>query len=435
MRVRIRLFLAIGLLPGLGAAQARMAPLARYLMPVAAEVALARSAAPASVSLDARVLVLAPAGYVEAAHGGNGFTCLVKRSWAMPAANPDFWDAALRSPICFNPAATASVLPQLLFRTERALAGDSAAAIRRALVAARARHALPPPAPGAMCFMMSKQAHLRGRDPLWHPHLMFFAPAAAAPLWGANRAGSPLGADAYPESGLTFLVEPVATWSDGPRDGAPAPNPPDPAAPGSAPYPAMAPLDRYLQPSAADEAALARSAAPPSISAGARVLVLGRGGYTQAARGGNGFVCVVERGWGAATNDPEFWNPHIRAPICFNAAAAATVLPLYLMKTKSVLAGQSQSAIAATIAALRRARTLPRPAPWAMGYMLSKRQYVHDGAGSWHPHLMFFLPGRVDAAWGANLDRSPVLAGDDADAGLTTMMVLASAWSDGSPAR
>src|SRR6185437_4460535 len=237
MRVRIRLFLAIGLLPGLGAAQARMAPLARYLMPVAAEVALARSAAPASVSLDARVLVLAPAGYVEAAHGGNGFTCLVKRSWAMPAANPDFWDAALRSPICFNPAATASVLPQLLFRTERALAGDSAAAIRRALVAARARHALPPPAPGAMCFMMSKQAHLRGRDPLWHPHLIFFAPAAAAPLWGANRAGSPLGADAYPESGLTFLVEPVATWSDGTRDGAPAPNPPTPPPPAGRPTP------------------------------------------------------------------------------------------------------------------------------------------------------------------------------------------------------
>src|ERR1700693_4441290 len=57
------------------------------------------------------------------------------------------------------------------------------------------------------------------------------------------------------------------------------------------------------------EIALARSAAPASISDGAEVMVLGRKGFTTAAKGTNGFLCVVERSWGAAADAPEFWNP------------------------------------------------------------------------------------------------------------------------------
>jgi hypothetical protein len=41
-----------------------------------------------------------------------------------------------------------------------------------------------------------------------------------------------------------------------------------------APYPAAAPLNQYLIPEKASEIELARSAAPPSISDGAEVLVL-----------------------------------------------------------------------------------------------------------------------------------------------------------------
>lgn len=195
-----------------------MAPLAQYLMPRADEVALARSAAPASISAGARVLVLGRGGYVEAAKGGNGFVCLVKRSWGAPVRNPTFWQPAIRGPICYNAAAAASVLPIYLFRTRLALAGNSAEAIGRALVAARARHELPSPSWGAMCYMMSKQEYVRGSSPQWHPHLMFFAPGAAARQWGANLPGSPLGADDYPESGMTIFVLTVPRWSDGTPD-------------------------------------------------------------------------------------------------------------------------------------------------------------------------------------------------------------------------
>ena len=113
----------------------------------------------------------------------------------------------------------------------------------------------------------------------------------------------------------------------------------------SAPYPAMAPLDQYMMPDENSEIALARSAAPSSISDGAEVMVLGPKGYTTAVKGINGFLCIVERSWGAATDDPEFWNPKVRAPICFNPAAARTFVPIFLMKTKLVLAGKSKTEI------------------------------------------------------------------------------------------
>ena len=107
-------------------------------------------------------------------------------------------------------------------------------------------------------------------------------------------------------------------------------------------YSAMAPLNQYLIPDENTEIALARSAAPSSISNGAEVMVLGRNGYTTAVKGVNGFLCIVERSWGATTDEPEFWNPKIRSPICFNPAAARTFAPIFLMKTKLVLAGKSK---------------------------------------------------------------------------------------------
>jgi hypothetical protein len=118
----------------------------------------------------------------------------------------------------------------------------------------------------------------------------------------------------------------------------------------NAPYLVMAPLDQYLRPNEASEIALARSAAPASISDGAEIKVLRREGYTTATKGTNGFVCIVERSWGAATDEPEFWNSKVRAPVCFNPPAARTFLPIYLMKTKVVLARKSKKEIVQTIA-------------------------------------------------------------------------------------
>jgi hypothetical protein len=115
-------------------------------------------------------------------------------------------------------------------------------------------------------------------------------------------------------------------------------------------YPAMAPLNQYLSSDEKSEIALARSAAPPSISDGAEVMVLRRDGYSTAVKGSNGFLCIVERSWANASDDSQFWNPKIRAPICFNPPAARTFLPIFLMKSNLVLAGKSKAEIAATTA-------------------------------------------------------------------------------------
>ena len=197
------------------------------------------------------------------------------------------------------------------------------------------------------------------------------------------------------------------------------------------PYPAMAPLDQYLIADEKAEIALARSAAPASISDAAEVRVLRRDGYATAVKGSNGFVCVVERSWGSPTDAPDFWNPKLRAPHCFNTAAARSFLPIYLMKTRLVLKGKSKAEIVAAINSALDKKELPALEPDAMCYMMSKQQYLNDQAKSWHPHMMFFVPGDAAKSWGANLDGSPIMAVNDPEERATIFMVLAAQWSDG----
>lgn len=142
---------------------------------------------------------------------------------------------------------------------------------------------------------------------------------------------------------------------------------------GKVQYPSMASLEQYRAGNSADEIALARSAAPTSISSDAEVLILGNHGYETAVKGKKGFVCIVERSWATNLDDPEF---------C---------------------------------------------------YMMSKQGYLGDSVGHWHPHLMFFFPHTDDAAWGANLPGSPVLAHEGDPDPVTMFFVPVLLWSDGTP--
>jgi len=199
-------------------------------------------------------------------------------------------------------------------------------------------------------------------------------------------------------------------------------------------YAAMAPVDEYLIADQNSEIALARSAAPPSISNAAEVMVLGRTGFTTAVKGTNGFLCLVERSWGAATDELEFWNPKVRSPICFNSAAAKSFAPIFLMKTKLALAGKSKTEIIAATASALDKKDLPALEPGTMCYMMSKRQYLNDRGMNWHPHLMFFVSGDVAKSWGADQPGSPIMAANDPEERVTIFMVWVGSWSDGSPA-
>ncbi|MFZ0498456.1 MAG: hypothetical protein WAU49_13825 [Steroidobacteraceae bacterium] len=198
----------------------------------------------------------------------------------------------------------------------------------------------------------------------------------------------------------------------------------------AASYPSMAPIAQYVTAGRAGEIALARSAAPASISGSAQILVLGKRGYETAAKGSNGFVCLVERSWDMGFNNPEFWNPKVRSPQCFNAAGASSVLPRYLERTRWVLAGDSRAQMRA------RAKTEKRlvPAPGSVCYMMSKQAYLNDSVVAWYSHVMFFGLA-TPADWGANLPDSPMAADDAAYKPVTIFMVVVQKWSDGTPNR
>jgi hypothetical protein len=199
------------------------------------------------------------------------------------------------------------------------------------------------------------------------------------------------------------------------------------------PYPNMAPIEQYLMDRTA-EIALARSAAPESVSRDADVLVFGRHGFETAVKGKNGFVCIVERGWTAAP-DPDFWNPKVRVPICDNAAAARSNLLRTIKTTDLVLAGRTKAQIDDAIAAAVEKKQLPAMEPGAMCYMMSKQGYGGDSAPHWPSHVMLFYMDIDPATWGANLPGSPIMAVSDDRERLTEFAIGVQRWSDGTAAR
>jgi hypothetical protein len=209
------------------------------------------------------------------------------------------------------------------------------------------------------------------------------------------------------------------------------------------PYPKMAPIEQYLMDRTA-EIALARSSAPESISRDAEVLALGTHGFETAVKGKNGWVCMVERGWGMF-DWPEFWNPKIRAANCLNPQAARSMLPLVYKRTELLLAGHSKVEVIATIKAAFEKKELPAVEPGAMCYMMSKSSYLTD-SGHNIPHLMFYVPTKDYAAWGANMPNSPVMAVNywylseqsypqlQSLPPIAVFLVGVDKWSDGTPA-
>ncbi len=202
-----------------------------------------------------------------------------------------------------------------------------------------------------------------------------------------------------------------------------------------APYASMAPVERYRIADPQEEIALARTAAPPSISAAAEVLVLGKHGYETAVSGGNGFVCFVERSWAAGFDDAEFWNPKLRAPNCFNPPAVRSVLPQYLRRTEWALAGISRKRMIEKARAAFASRRFTAPEAGSLSFMLSKEGYLSDdSAGPWLPHVMFFVPHGQAVTWGAGVEASPIVGAYGSSFEPTVLLIPVRHWSDGSAA-
>src|ERR1700722_12630973 len=148
------------------------------------------------------------------------------------------------------------------------------------------------------------------------------------------------------------------------------------------PYSKMAPVDQYLMADRAAEIALARSAAPESISHDAEVQVLGRHGFETAVKGTNGFVCIVGRSWTSAA-DADFWHPKVRVPMCVNAAAARSYFLRIRKLTDMGLAGRTPAQMNEAVSAAIARKELTPMEPGAMCYVVSKEGFGGDSAPHW----------------------------------------------------
>src|SRR5216684_3365225 len=124
-------------------------PLSAYMMPRDAEIALAKSAAPANISDNATIKILTDHGFEGAHQGDNGFVCIVMRGFTgAPTFTPvQFralsYDPSTRGPICLNPQAAETVLPYYELRTKLAIGGKTPEQIAEAIQRAYADGTLP----------------------------------------------------------------------------------------------------------------------------------------------------------------------------------------------------------------------------------------------------------------------------------------------------
>jgi hypothetical protein len=127
-------------------------PLSEYMMPRAAEIELARTAAPSNIS----------------------------------------GTATVRAPICFNELASRVVLPYYELRAKLAIKGESPDQIAHDIQAAYDDGTLPKRTEVSFAYMWSGEQNLAPGIGHWHPHLMIFAPNYTNAMVGANPFGSPL---------------------------------------------------------------------------------------------------------------------------------------------------------------------------------------------------------------------------------------------------
>jgi hypothetical protein len=188
------------------------------------------------------------------------------------------------------------------------------------------------------------------------------------------------------------------------------------------------PLSAYMMTRDA-EIALARTAAPGTISGTATIKVLTQSGYEIVSQGTDGFTCIVMRGFSAPTFTPApfrnlVYDPTVRAPICFNEPATKMVLPYYELRAKLAMQGKSPDQIAHDVQAAYANGTLPKRTEVSLAYMWSSEQNLASGIGHWHPHLMIFAPNYTNAMVGNNKFGSPLpQLSDDAGTPFSVIVV------------
>jgi len=149
---------------------------------------------------------------------------------------------------------------------------------------------------------------------------------------------------------------------------------------------------------AAEEIALARSAAPPSVTKEARVWIFTPGKYVVADSGTSTVQCYVGRGW------PRALEPH-----CFDEEGARTIMPIEMRQSEMLHQGIPPDSVRRAIAAGVASGDFRLPQRPAMSWMQSAAQVLYDDdgslAGAWRPHIMIYYPYLTTRSIGTGTNR------------------------------
>lgn len=182
-------------------------------------------------------------------------------------------------------------------------------------------------------------------------------------------------------------------------------------------------------PGLVEEIALAKSAAPASISAEARVMVLTDSGYVVGDPGNSSVTCVVNRSW-----------THSVEPHCYDAEGARTVMLIELRRNFLRHSGKTEADIAAEIGRGLASGIYRLPSRPALTYMMSPRQVLYGDngkrVGKWRPHLMVYFPYMTDDSVGFP-SRPEMSVGMVAGSGgaESSLMIIMPAFADAATSR
>ena len=143
----------------------------------------------------------------------------------------------------------------------------------------------------------------------------------------------------------------------------------------------------------AEEIALALSALPTTMRAGAAVYVLKSGGYRKVRDGSNGLSCLVGHD-----------RPDTLEPICWDKEGTETILPVKLDEAVWRARGESEEAIAAKVADGFANGTYRAPRRPGVSYMMSGENFVFNGTKviKYFPHVMSYAPYLTNTDIGAD---------------------------------
>jgi hypothetical protein len=182
----------------------------RPVMARAAEIALARSAAPQAISASARVWVWNGSTYQVADSGSSTVNCFLARHW-VPSVEPH----------CLDQEASATILPILMRKIELYAQGKTDAEVEREIARQISAGRLKLPSRPAVTYMMSEAQDLVGGNgsPVgaWQPHLMIYYPNWTGQQAGLEGFVAGVGFVENPGTPLSALVVPLKTFVPTPK--------------------------------------------------------------------------------------------------------------------------------------------------------------------------------------------------------------------------